>query len=64
VLLLDIGTEKIKISSYGSQTGVPKDFLKTEDVAAVYQVALGKSMAKGMRGAANPRYACPLTAAP
>ena len=43
---------------------MPKDFLKAEDIAAVYQVALGKSMAKGMRGTANSRYACPLTAAP
>ncbi len=64
MLLLDIGTKKIKISAYGGQAGVAEDFLKTEDVTAVYQVALGKSMAKGMRRTANSRYACSLTATP
>ena len=64
MLLLDIGAKKIKISAYGSQAGVPENFLKTEDVATVYQVALGKSVAEGMRGTANSRYVCPLAAAP
>ena len=64
MLFLDIGAEKIKISAYGSQARVPEDFLKTEDVAAVYQVALGKGMAEGMRRTTYSRYACPLTATP
>ncbi len=64
MLLLDIGAKKIKISAYGSQARVPEDFLKTEDVTAVYQVALGKSMSEGMRRTAYARYACSLTAAP
>ncbi len=63
MLFLDIGTEKVNISAYGSQAGVPENFLKTEDVSAVYQVALGKSMAKSMRRTADSRYARSLTAA-
>ncbi len=64
MLLLDISAKKIKISTYGSQTRVPEDFLKAEDIAAVYQVAFSESMAKGMRRTSNSRYACPLTATP
>ncbi len=64
MLFLDISAEKIKISAYGSQTGVSQDFLKTEDVAAVYQVAFSESVAEGMRRTANSGYACPLTATP
>ena len=64
MLLLDIGAEKINVSAYRSQAGVPENFLKAEDIAAVYQVALGKSMAEGMRRTAYSRYACPFTATP
>ena len=64
MLFLDIGAKKVKISAYGGQTRVPKDFLKAEDVPAVYQVAFSKSVAESMRGTANSRYACSLTAAP
>ncbi len=63
MLLLNISAEKIKISAYRGQAGMPQDFLKTEDVAAVNQVALGKGMPEGMWRAAYSRYACPLTAA-
>ena len=64
MLLLNIGAEKINVSAYGSQAGVPENFLKAEDIAAVYQVAFSESMAEGMRRTAYSRYACPLTAAP
>ena len=63
MLLLNIGAEKIKVSADGSQTRVAEDFLKTEDIATVYQIALRESVAEGMRRTANSRYACPFTAA-
>ena len=63
MLFLDIGAKKIKISAYGSQAGVPQDFLKAENISTVYQIAFSKGMAKGMRRTANSRYARSFTAA-